>query len=174
METKDNNTEWLKQMYLDTLEESRLHTFKRLNIIVYILLTLLFLNVLFTPPDKIINVVFLVIAVLFALFMLWRLTREKAAFEAFPKDVTHLDGEVIRDGIDQIREKQRKLRNQMAIFTIPFLIYFLGDMIVNSTVIVDKYNLTLKLVFFLILIGLYYAVFFKISDINFGNKKTKS
>ena len=173
MESKDNN-EWLRQMYMDTLEESRLHTFKRLNIIMYILLTLLFLNVIFTPPDKISNVIILVVAVLFALYMLWRLTREKAALEAFPKDVTHLDGDVIREGIDQIRDKQRKLRNQMALFSLPFLLYFLLDMIFNSTVVVDKYNLTIKLIFFLILIGVYFIVFFKISDVNFGNKKTKS
>lgn len=167
MSAEYHDVEWLKQMYVDTLQESRFHTFKRLNTIVFILLTLLFLNVLFTRPDNMVNLIFLVLAVLSALFMLWRLTREKAAFEDFPKDISHLDGESIREGINQIRARQKRLRLQMALFTIPFLLYFFVDMILNATTEVNKTSLTFKILFFLILIGVYYTVFFRIRNVNF-------
>lgn len=167
MAAEHQDIEWLREMYIDTLQESRFHTFKRLNTIVFILLTLLFLNVLFTRPDNLINLGFLILAVLSALYMLWRLTREKAAFDNFPKDVSNLHGDAIRESIDQIRDKQRKLRLQMALFTIPFLLYFFVDMIVNATMEVDKTSLTFKILFFLILIGVYYTVFFRIRDVNF-------
>ena len=174
MSANIDNHEWLRQMYLDTLQESRFHTFKRLNTIVFVLLTLLFLNVLFTRPDKLINLIFLVLVVLSALYMLWRLTREKAALANFPSDTTHLDGETIRAGIDKIRDNQRRLRLQMALFTIPFLLYFFIDMIFNSTMEVDKYNLTFKILFFLLLIGIYYTVFFRIREVNFDRDKSKN
>ena len=58
----------------------------------------------------------------------------------------------------------------MALFTIPFFIYFLIDLVVSSTQVVDKKFLILKIAFFFVLLILYYVLFFKIRANNFESK----
>lgn len=163
--------EYLHTMYAETLRESRFNTFKILNTLIIALFILLFLNVLFTPPDNTISYILLIVAVVSVLFMFYRLTREKAGMSSLPEDTSSLDGDVVREHINMIREKQRKLRWQMGLFTIPFFVYFIADLIISSTIEVDKRNLILKIAFFFVLLLLYYALFFRIRKANFSKEE---
>ncbi len=162
--------EYLHKMYVETLQASRFHTFKILNTLIIALFVLLFMNVLFTTPDKSYSYISLIVAVVSVLFMFYRLTREKAGMKSLPEDLSNIDGDIIREHIDQIRNNQKKLRWQMALFTIPFFIYFLIDLVVSSTQVVDKKFLILKIAFFFVLLTLYYVLFFKIRATNFESK----
>jgi len=159
--------EYLQKMYADTLQASRFNTFKILNTLIIALFILLFLNVLFTTPDDTISYISLIVAVVSVMFMFYRLTREKAGMRALPDDVSNVDGDIIREHIDMIRNNQRKLRWQMALFTIPFFIYFLIDLFVSATEEVDKKYLVIKIAFFFVLLILYYFLFFRIRKANF-------
>lgn len=161
--------EWLAKMYQETLQESRFNTFKRLNTLIIALFILLFMNLLFTPPNKIINIIFLVLAVVSVLIMFYRLTQERVSMKSLPDDMSHMDGETIRNSIDQIRDQQYRIRWQMGLFIIPFFLYFLIDLAVSATVEVDKLNLVLKILFFFLLLGVYYFMFFRIRKSNFVN-----
>ena len=119
MSTQQN--EYLHNIYADTLRASRFNTFKILNALIIALFVLLFLNVLFTPPDNTLSYLLLILAVVSVLFMFYRLTREKAGMKNMPEDISNMDGDIIRESINKIRDNQRKLRWQMGLFTIPFL-----------------------------------------------------
>jgi len=166
MSTQQND--YLHTMYTDTLRASRFNTFKILNTLIIALLVLLFMNVLFTPPDNTISYVLLIIAVASVLFMFYRLTREKAGMRSLPENMTNMDGDIIRESINKIRDNQRKLRWQMALFTVPFFMYFIADLFLSATIEVDKSNLILKIAFFFVLLCLYYALFFRIRKANFA------
>lgn len=163
-----NDKDWLVRMYKDTLEESRTNTFKRLNMLCWILMIFLFINILFTPPSNTSNYIIVTITVIFVLAMFWFLMRSKNHLNGMPDDLTHLDGESIRNSINEIRRNQQKLRNTMLILTIPFLLYFTFDLFTSATVNVDKWNLTIKLLFFMVLVGFYYLVFFRIRKTSFS------
>ncbi len=159
--------EYLEKMYSETLQVSRFNTFRIFNTLIIALFVLLFMNVLFTTPDNTFSYIALIVAVVSVLFMFYRLTRAKAGVRALPQDVSDIDGEIIRQQIDAIRESQRKLRWQMAIFTIPFFVYFLIDLFVSATDEVEKSYLIIKIAFFFVLLTLYYYLFLKIRDTNF-------
>ena len=164
--------EYLQKMYSETLQASRFNTFRIFNTLIIALFVLLFMNVLFTTPDNTFSYITLIIAVVSVLFMFYRLTRAKAGVKALPQDVSDIDGEIIRQHIAAIRISQRKLRWQMAVFTIPFFIYFLIDLVVSSTEIVEKKYLIMKIAFFFVLLILYYYLFFKIRDTNFEERNS--
>lgn len=166
--------EYLQKMYTDTLQASRFHTFKVLNTLIIALFVLLFMNVLFTTPDNSFSYLTLIIAVVSVLFMFYRLTREKAGIKSMPEDISNIDGDIIREHIDQIRNNQKKLRWQMALFTIPFFLYFMIDLFVSATQTVDKKYLILKIAFFFVLLALYYVLFFKIRASNFESGKSET
>ena len=84
-----------------------------------------------------------------------------------PEDISNMDGDIIRESINKIRDNQRKLRWQMGLFTIPFFLYFIADIFISSTIEVDKKNLILKIAFFFVLLLLYYFLFFRIRKANF-------
>ena len=165
MSTQQN--EYLHNIYADTLRASRFNTFKILNTLIIALFVLLFLNVLFTPPDNTLSYLLLILAVVSVLFMFYRLTREKAGMKNMPEDISNMDGDIIRESINKIRDNQRKLRWQMGLFTIPFFLYFIADIFISSTIEVDKKNLILKIAFFFVLLLLYYFFFFFIRKANF-------
>lgn len=159
--------EYLNRIYADTLRESRFNTFKILNTLILALLVLLFMNVLFTEPNNTLSYILLIIAVVSVLFMFYRLTREKAGMRNMPENMDNMDGDIIRESINKIRDNQKKLRWQMGLFTVPFFLYFIVDLFLSATLEVDKPNLILKIAFFFILLCLYYALFFRIRKANF-------
>ena len=159
--------EYLNRIYADTLRESRFNTFKILNTLILALLVLLFMNVLFTEPNNTLSYLLLILAVVSVLFMFYRLTREKAGMRNMPESMDNMDGDIIRESINKIRDNQKKLRWQMGLFTVPFFLYFIVDLFLSATLEVDKPNLILKIAFFFILLCLYYVLFFRIRKANF-------
>jgi Na+/melibiose symporter-like transporter len=129
--------EYLHKMYVETLQASRFHTFKILNTLIIALFVLLFMNVLFTTPDKSYSYISLIVAVVSVLFMFYRLTREKAGMKSLPEDLNNIDGDIIREHIDQIRNNQ-KIEMANGVIYHSFFIYFLIDLVVSSTQVVDK------------------------------------